>query len=107
ASVAEASYGTALRRAGVHPEGPELPNPLPGSRTLPVPLRVVLGLDESGSTTSSDPNRESHGATLIICDWLASHSQDARDEIGVVRFADRADTIAPAAAARAAAEIEL
>jgi Mg-chelatase subunit ChlD len=72
-----------------------LPATIAGSRTLPVPLRAVVVIDESGSTASSDPQRDSHRATLLVCEWMAEHSQDEEDEIGVVRFAERASAIRP------------
>ncbi len=95
--------GAALvrRRWGDHPgqrpegEDVRLPATIAGSRTLPVPLRAVVVIDESGSTASSDPQRDSHRATLLVCEWLAEHSQDEDDEIGVVRFAERASAIRP------------
>jgi hypothetical protein len=82
-----------------------LPATIAGSRILPVPLRAVVVLDESGSTASSDPQRDSQRATLLVCAWLAEHSQDARDEIGVVRFAERASAIRPRPAAPAGATL--
>ena len=80
---------------------PVMPVPVAGSRTLPLPLRIMVCLDESGSTTSTDPSKEGHRAALLVCDWLNEHSQDARDRIGLVRFADRADPIAPTQADKA------
>jgi hypothetical protein len=69
-------------------------------------MRVCVCVDESGSTSSTDPGRESHRATLLVCDWLDEYSQNADDRIGLVRFAERADSIAPVRAGRARATIE-
>jgi hypothetical protein len=80
---------------------PQLPIAVAGSRTLPVPLRVLLVLDQSGSTSSTDPTRESNRAVLLVCDWLAHNSEDSRDRVGLVRFADRAEAIAPVLAGEA------
>jgi len=90
-------------RPGQQADGDEvrLPATIAGSRTLPVALRALVVIDESGSTASSDPQRDSHRATLLVCDWLAEHSQDEDDEVGVVRFAERASSIRPLAAAAA------
>jgi hypothetical protein len=86
--------------------GPHLPVPVARSRTLQETLRILIGLDESGSIASSDPHRESHRATLLVCDWLARHSQNPGDEIGLVRFADGTDSISPVPAAEARARID-
>ena len=86
-------------RGGV--EEPAMPVPLPGSRTLPVPLLIGIALDESGSTSSSDPNKESHKACLLVCEWLATCSQNPEDGLGLVRFADRAETLPPVRADKA------
>jgi hypothetical protein len=80
---------------------PELPVPVPGSRTLGVPLRIGIALDVSGSTSTTDPSRVSHAAALLVCDWLATNSENSQDEIGVVRFADRADAVGPIRCERA------
>lgn len=78
-----------------------MPRTVPGSRTLATPLRVVVCVDESGSTSTSDPDRATHRAVLHVCDWLRDQSQDPRDRVGVVRFAERAATIRPVRAMRA------
>jgi Mg-chelatase subunit ChlD len=75
---------------------PALPIPIEGTRTLPIPILAGLALDESGSTRTSDPERASHRATLIVARWLVEHSQDLGDRVGVVRFADSTTTIEPA-----------
>jgi Mg-chelatase subunit ChlD len=98
-----ARRGWSRRPPGHRADGDEvrLPTTIAGSRTLPVPLRAVVVIDESGSTASSDPRRDSHRATLLVSEWLAAHSQDERDEIGVVRFAQRAESIRPQPAVHA------
>jgi hypothetical protein len=80
-----------------------LPVTVPGSRTLTLPLRVCVCVDESGSVAVSDPGGEAHRATLLVSDWLHEHSQHPHDRIGLVRFAERAASIRPvrARAARA------
>ena len=83
-----------------------MPVTVPGSRTLPGPLSVMVVLDVSGSTASSDPNRASFEAVRVAADWLASNSENERDRIGIVRFADRADSVAPVSVLRAAAAID-
>ena len=83
-----------------------MPVTVPGSRSLAIPLRVVGCVDESGSTSTSDPGREAHRAVLHACDWLRDHSQNERDQIGLVRFADRATKIRPVQAARARSVLE-
>jgi Mg-chelatase subunit ChlD len=95
-----------MRLPGLAVAEPRLPLPVVGSRTLAGPLTVMVALDESGSTASSDPNRQSHRAVLEICDWLASYSGEERDRVGVVRFADTATAIPPIRAKTAKAEIE-
>ena len=89
-----AGLGSGWRR-GARVREPRMPIPRADSRTLAEALEVVVVLDESGSTASSDPDRQSHQAVLEIADWLDRYSGDARDRIGVVRFADRAAAIAP------------
>lgn len=83
-----------------------MPVPVRGSRTLTRPVRLVVALDESGSTASSDPSRQSHEALLELCDWVATHSGDPRDRIGLVRFADRAESVSPVAAPKARVVLE-
>lgn len=85
---------------------PEMPMPLPGSRTLLGPLSVMVVLDVSGSTSSSDPNRASFQALRLAADWLAQHSDNGRDRIGLVRFAERADAVAPVNVMRASTVID-
>ena len=53
---------------------PRMPVPIAGSRTLTVPLRIGVALTESGSLSTTDPNRQSHQAVLALCDWLADYS---------------------------------
>jgi hypothetical protein len=88
---------------------PELPITVPGSRTLTMPLRICVCVDESGSISSTDPGGEAHRATLLACDWLDAFSENPRDRIGLVRFAERAHSISPirAGSARGAIEHEL
>jgi len=83
-----------------------MPVPTRGSRTLTRPIRLVVALDESGSTACSDPSRQSHEALLELCEWIATHSGDSRDRIGLVRFADRADSVPPVVAAKARTVLE-
>lgn len=83
-----------------------MPVPVRGSRTLTRPVRLVVALDESGSTACSDPSRQSHEALLELCDWVATHSGDPRDRIGLVRFADRAESVPPIVAPKARAALE-
>jgi len=85
---------------------PELPVPLPGSRTLPVPLLVVIAVDQSGSTATTDPNKESEQACLLVCDWLTQHSQNREDGLGLVRFADHAAALPPVRVDRAREALE-
>jgi len=85
---------------------PKLPIPVAGSRTLPIPLHVSIVMDESGSTSSTDPTRESHRAASLVCEWLATNSQNPEDQVGLVRFADRADAFAPVIAGNARQALE-
>jgi hypothetical protein len=85
---------------------PTLPIPVSGSRTLPIPLRVLIVEDESQSTSSTDPTRESHRAALLVCDWLATNSQNPADRVGLVRFADQADSVDPVPAGHARQVLE-
>jgi Mg-chelatase subunit ChlD len=87
---------------------PQLPVVVPGSRTLPLPLTVAIAVDQSGSTASTDPGKESEQACLLACDWLASQSQNTEDGVGLVRFADQAASlpVVRAESARAAFEHE-
>ena len=78
-----------------------LPAALPRSRTLQQPLRVAIASDVSGSTATSDPAGARNRATLLVCDWLADQSQNRSDQVGLVRFADRADVLLPVRASRA------
>jgi hypothetical protein len=87
--------------------GPELPITVPGSRTLTLPLRICVCVDESGSVASTDPGGEAPRATLLACEWLDEYSENPRDRIGLVRFAERADSISPARAGSARGVIEL
>ena len=88
-----------LRAAGSRTVEPRLPVPQLGSRTLATPIRLIVVLDESGSTSTTDPGKSSHQALLELCDWLTVYSGEPRDRIGAVRFADRAATIDPVRAA--------
>ncbi len=83
-----------------------MPVPVRGSRALTRPIRLVVALDESGSTACTDPGRQSHEALLELCDWTAAHSGDPRDQIGLVRFADRAESVPPVTAAKARTVLE-
>jgi len=85
---------------------PALPVPLPGSRTLPLPLTVGIAVDQSGSTASTDPGRESEQACLLVCDWLATQSQNSEDGVGLVRFADQAASLPVVRVDRARAAFE-
>lgn len=85
---------------------PELPITVPGSRTLTMLLRICVCVDESGSVSSTDPGGEARRATLLACDWLDEYSENPRDRIGLVRFAERADSINPVRAGSARAAIE-
>jgi hypothetical protein len=85
---------------------PELPITVPGSRTLTMPLRICVCVDESGSVASTDPGGEARRATLLACDWLDEYSENPRDRIGLVRFAERADSITPVRASSAKGAIE-
>jgi hypothetical protein len=85
---------------------PELPVVVPGSRTLPLPLTVAIAVDQSGSTASTDPGKESEQACLLVCDWLASQSQNTEDGVGLVRFADQAASLPVVRAERARTAFE-
>jgi hypothetical protein len=92
-----------------HPGGlaePELPVPVAGSRTLPLPLTVGIAVDQSGSTASTDPGKESEQACLLVCDWLARQSQNGEDGVGLVRFADHAASLPVVRGDRAGAVFE-
>ena len=95
-----------LRGASSRTREPRMPVPLRESRTLTRPVRLVVALDESGSTACSDPSRQSHAALLELCEWVATHSGDPRDRIGLVRFADRAESVSPVVAAKARTALE-
>jgi uncharacterized protein with von Willebrand factor type A (vWA) domain len=71
-----------------------------------MPLRICVCVDESGSVASTDPGGEARRATLLACDWLDEYSENPRDRIGLVRFAERADSISPARAGSARGAIE-
>lgn len=85
---------------------PMLPIPISASRTLTAPMGINICVDESGSVSATDPGGEAHRATLLVCDWLKEHSQNERDRIGLVRFADRAESIRPVRADFARRTIE-
>ena len=85
---------------------PELPVVVEGSRTLTVPLRVMLVADVSGSTSTSDPDRASYKAVRAAVEWMAANSGDERDRVGLVRFAVNADSLAPVRVGQAAAAID-
>ena len=84
-----------------------MPVPVRGSRTLTRPIRLLAASDVSGSTARSDPNQQSEQALLELCDWIDEHSGDPRDRIGLVRFADRAETLPAVVAAKARKAFEL
>jgi hypothetical protein len=73
---------------------------------LPLPLRVGIGVDQSGSTASTDPGKESEQACLLVCDWLATESQNGEDGVGLVRFADQAAALPVVRADHARAAFE-
>jgi hypothetical protein len=78
-----------------------VPTPIAGTRTLAAPLLLELVIDESGSTGQTDPTGRRHTETAAIARWLVRHSENPRDRIGLVRFADQAEAHAPVPAARA------
>jgi hypothetical protein len=89
---------------GIDGAQPEMPVVVPGRRMLTAPLRVMIVLDVSGSTGGTDPSKQSHQAALAVCDWACGFSGNSADRIGLIRFADRADTI-PATLATDAREV--
>ena len=105
--AATASGGIAERvreaRAGALPAMPVV---VEGSRTLTVPLRVMLVADVSGSTSTSDPDRASCKAVRAAVEWMAANSGDERDRVGLVRFAVNADSLAPVRVGQAAGAID-
>lgn len=78
---------------GIDGGQPEMPVVVPGRRMLTAPLRVMILLDVSGSTGGTDPEKQSHRAALAVCNWLSGSSANSDDRIGLIRFADRAETI--------------
>jgi hypothetical protein len=68
----------------------QLPVPVAGTRTLAQPLVVELVIDESGSTSESDPDGRRHDHADAIAEWLARHSGNPADRLGIVRFANQA-----------------
>ena len=114
AGIAATTTSTHARGGGIvaakrSTREPRMPVPVRGSRKLDRPFWLVVGKDVSGSTASSDPNGQSDEALLELCDWMRLHSGDPRDRIGLVRFADRADTVPaiPVGKAREALALEL
>ena len=105
-NTASAAVGCLCREDNGLGGEPEMPVPVVGSRTLPGPLSVMVVLDVSGSTSSSDPNRASFQALRLVAEWLAQHSENQRDRIGLVRFAERADAVAPVNVMRASTVID-
>ena len=85
---------------------PQLPVPVAGSRTLPLPLTVGIAVDQSGSTASTDPGKESEQACLLVSHWLATQSQNSEDGVGLVRFADHAASLPVVRADKARAAFE-
>ncbi len=85
---------------------PVMPVVVKGSRTLGVPLRVMLVADVSGSTSTTDPDRVSFKAVRSAVAWLADNGGDERDRVGLVRFAVSADSVAPVRVRHAARVIE-
>lgn len=85
---------------------PVMPEVVEGSRTLTMPLRVMLVADVSGSTSTTDPDRASFRAVRSAVAWLAEHGGDERDRVGLVRFAVSADSVAPVRIKQAAGVIE-
>jgi len=83
-----------------------MPLVVEGSRTLTVPLRVMLVADVSGSTSTSDPDRASFKAVRAAVEWMAANSGDERDRVGLVRFAVNADSLAPVRVGQAAGAID-
>jgi von Willebrand factor type A domain len=92
--------------SGVDGAQPEMPVVVPGTRMLTTPLRVMIVLDVSGSTGGTDPERQSHRAAIAVCDWLSGSSANSDDRIGLIRFADRAETIPATLVADARAVFE-
>lgn len=76
-----------------------VPVPVAGTRTLSAPLLLDLLIDESGSTSSTDPSGRRHTEAVSIARWLARYSENPGDRVGVVRFATAAEAIAPVPAA--------
>jgi hypothetical protein len=103
-SIDEALRGSpaaVFNRLSPEEDEPELPVTIPGSRTLTLPMRICVCVDESGSVSATDPGGEAHRTTLLVCDWLDEYSENPRDRVGLVRFAERADSISPVRAGAA------
>lgn len=79
-----------------------VPIPLAGTRTLAAPLLLDLVIDESGSTSETDPSARRHTEAEAVGRWLARYSENPADRIGLVRFAGRAAATEPIPAVAAA-----
>src|SRR5438874_1645550 len=78
-----------------------VPTPIPGTRPLPIPLTTTLVIDESGSTSNTDPSGRRHTESVQIARWMARYSGDRRDALGVVQFANSAVGYGPVPVAAA------
>lgn len=78
-----------------------MPQPVTGTRTLGRPLLTVIAVDDSGSTSSSDPDADRHASIRALGRWLARHSRPD-DRAAVIRFARVATASSVVASARLA-----
>ena len=69
---------------------------------MPVPLTVTLVIDESGSTSKTDPTGHRHDESEQIARWMARYSGDQRDALGLVQFANTAVGYGPVSVGAAA-----
>lgn len=60
--------------------------PVPGTRTLDLPLAVVAVIDTSASMQSSDPSGRRYVEARAFARWLGDYSENPDDRIGSVHF---------------------
>ena len=79
-----------------------VPTQIPGTRTLASPLALDVVIDESPSTSTSDPRGLRHSEAKAIARWMSRYSENAADRFGAIEFAGKARGVRPAPVARAA-----
>ena len=80
-----------------------IPTPVAGTRTLAAPLDLCIVIDESSSTDDTDPSGRRHTEAVGVATWMGRYSENKRDEICLVQFANGAAGHAPVPVGKAPA----